>query len=351
MFAKGYKIVEAKRFEIYMEDVRLNENEALVKVETAAICKADMRYYLGQRDERILGLKYPMNLLHEAIGTIVKDPTGKFKDGDKVVLVPNLILTDCNSTKCPLGLDICQRKELGENYCPKAKFASSNYNGFSREYLNYPVNNLVLIPKKIDNEVAVFLELISVACAAVRRVNIKDDYNIAVWGDGILGYILTAVLKVIHKGNIISVGKHKEKLDLFPSDNKFLINDKNLKNEKIHLAFECVGGMGSQSAINEIINVVSIGSNVVLTGVSEKKVEMDTRKILEKGLAIYGVTRSSVKDFKEAIRLFANNKFKKEISKLVISSNNINNIREYYKIFEIENCNKNLGKNILEFKF
>ena len=88
MLSKGFKIISPKTFEIDVDTVKSKIGNAIVKVDYIAVCKADLRYYLGKRDERILGLKYPMRLIHEATGTILKDNTGKFKVGDKVVLVP-----------------------------------------------------------------------------------------------------------------------------------------------------------------------------------------------------------------------------------------------------------------------
>ncbi|MBF8984611.1 alcohol dehydrogenase catalytic domain-containing protein [Lutibacter sp. B2] len=348
MLTKGFKISGPKRFEIYIDNVKVKKDEALIKVDTATICKADLRYYLGKRDERVLGLKYPMNLLHEAIGTIIKDPSGTFNNGDRVVLVPNLIF-ECDKSSC--NLDICNRKELGENYCPKAKFASSSFNGFSREYLSYPVRNLVKIPSNIENHIAVLCELISVACAAIRRVNIREGYTIAVWGDGILGYILCSVLKVMHDVKIIAIGKHEEKLKQLEVDDIYLVNDKEIYMQNIDMAFECVGGIGSQYAIDEMIKCIKPGGDIVLTGVSEKKIEIDTRKILEKGISLKGVTRSNVDDFKKAVELFAYEDFVNNIEKLNLGEICIRNIVDFHHVFEKEVNNKKLGKYIMKFAY
>ena len=188
MLTRGFKIVQSKRFEIYVEDLEVTTGEAVVKIETTAVCKADLRYYLGSRDERTLNLKYPINLIHEAIGTIVKDPTDSFKKGDKVALVPNLMIDKDKQDEFDVALS--KNPRLGENYSPKALFASSSYNGFSKDYISYPARNLVKIENTIDTNIAVFSELISVANAQIRRTILKDNDVIGIWGDGILGYIL-----------------------------------------------------------------------------------------------------------------------------------------------------------------
>lgn len=369
MFSKGFKIVSPKTFEIYYESVELKENHALVKINMGAVCKADLRYFLGKRDKRILGLKYPMRLIHEAVGEIIKDPTNTFKEGQKVVLVPNI--TECsylNKQQCKYlkeksicniegNIDKCEfRNSIGENYCPKAKFASSNTDGFSCEYMSFAVSNLVPVDETIEETQSVFAELTSVGMSAIRRCkdmncNI-DNKVIAVWGDGIVGYILTCILKVMAKDSkIITVGKNEDKLAQFPSDKTYEINEPSLKDLKVDLAFECVGGMGSKDAINQIIDVIKIGGRIVLTGVAEDNVAINTRKILEKGLVLTGTTRSSIDDFKRSVRLMEETDYNKYLGKLVNDIRVIENITDYYDVFEIEAENKSLGKTLMKFNF
>jgi len=347
MYTRGFKIVQPKRFEVYVEELETNVDEAIIKIESAAICKADIRYYLGNRDERLLGLKYPINLIHEAIGRVVKDPTGTFNVGDKVALVPNIIPQEHNKSEC----QICTSVELGENYCPSAKFASSNYDGFSKEYISYPIKNLVKINNNINSDVAVFTELISVALSAIRRIDLKENDTIGIWGDGILGYVLCTVLKHMHKGQIIVVGHNENKLEKFEGVKTYKSNDEDISKNRINVAFECIGGVAAENGINEIISTIIPGGTIVLTGVSENGVKINTRKILEKGLCLCGVTRSTVEDFRVAAELLKNNEFVSCISKLIIGSVSIYNINDYYKIFEEESTSRLLGKRILKFKF
>ncbi|MBN1072374.1 ribitol-5-phosphate dehydrogenase [Clostridium botulinum] len=346
MFSKGFKIVDKKRFEIYVDIIDNKPDEAIVKIDVTAICKADLRYYLGLRDKRVLGLKYPINLLHEAIGTILKDPTGNFQVGDKVVLCPNIV-----SKELKKEFQICNVKELGENYCPKAQFASSNINGFSRNCISYPVSNLILLPDNVQGKISVFSEMISVIFAAIRRINITNDSRIAIWGDGILGYILYCVLSERKVREINVIGHNKEKLQAFTEANCYTTEELEKHCPIIDIAFECVGGKGAESAINQIIDKSNPGSKIVLTGVSENPVSINTRKILEKGLSLYGVTRSNIEDFKNAVKLLNNEKFRKKIEYLVLSENSISDIKDYYNIFKLEANSRALGKHIMYFNF
>jgi ribitol-5-phosphate 2-dehydrogenase len=349
MLTRGFKIVQSKRFEVYIEELEVNAGDAVIKIDAAAICKADLRYYLGTRDERTLNLKYPINLIHEAIGIIVKDPSNAFEKGDKVALVPNIMPEDGNQDESERAL--CANKRLGENYSPKALFASSTYNGFSKDYIAYPSRNLVKIENSIDSNIAVFSELISVANTAIRRIVLKDEDIVGIWGDGILGYVICSVLKQLHSGPIIVVGHSKEKLDKFEGVETFLSSDPSIKKKKINVAFECIGGIAAQGGIDQILSTLLPGAKLVLSGVSENPVEINTRKILEKGLAIYGVTRSNVEDFRVAASLLKKPDFRADISKLIIDAEPIYGIKDYYRVFEAEAESRQLGKHIMNFKF
>lgn len=190
MLSRSFKVVAPEIFELYVEDINIKEDECLVKIEKAAICKADIRYYKGRRDERILGLKYPMSLIHEVTGTVIKDNTNKLKYGEQVVLVPNILRNYDNLTK--IQAKVCEDKYLGENYCSDAEFCSSNRDGFSKQYVSLPAANVIKYSEYIDENTAVFCELISVAVAAMRRMDyVSREYkDLCVWGDGIVGYII-----------------------------------------------------------------------------------------------------------------------------------------------------------------
>ena len=88
-----YRLVAPRRFEIAFEDIDLFGDNAIVRPTNLSICNADMRYYLGTRDAKVLAEKLPMALIHEGVGVVMRDPSGKFAPGDRVVMVPN----------CPAG--------------------------------------------------------------------------------------------------------------------------------------------------------------------------------------------------------------------------------------------------------
>lgn len=347
MFAKSYKITEPKRFEIFVEDIR-NEN-VLVRPEILAVCKADIRYYLGNRSLNILKRKFPMSLIHEATGVVIRDKSGKFKSGQRVVLLP-CRKSDCDGTKC----EVCVRNNphLLDNYCPESKFCSSNYDGFSKELIDLEHEYMIPIPDEIGVE-AVFSELISVGCCAMRRAGFTDGEkvkSVTVWGDGIMGFIISLVAKYGFGCDVNIVGLSKEKLDMFDFANVYYSNDIDSL-PRMSVAIEAVGGNASGIAANQAIDRLYSGGKLILSGVANENVPLNTRMVLEHGISIRGTTRSVRCDFEMAVELLKNPDFRAQIKKLLLSVNEVNNIRDYYAIFEKESKSTALGKNIMKISF
>ena len=150
-----YKLVAPRRFEIKYSDIDLNNNKVIVRPTYLSICNADQRYYQGLRDAEILRKKLPMALIHEAIGEVVRDPSGNFKTGELVVMVPST----------PVEKDDI----IAENYLRTSKFRASGFDGFMQEYVEITPDRLVRLPQDIDRTVAAFTEIVSVSVHAIGR--------------------------------------------------------------------------------------------------------------------------------------------------------------------------------------
>ena len=77
MLSCAYLLVAPRVF----EPVQLNipvSNEVLVRPTFLSICNADIRYYQGTRSAAVLAKKLPMALIHEAVGVVVRDPSGTY---------------------------------------------------------------------------------------------------------------------------------------------------------------------------------------------------------------------------------------------------------------------------------
>ncbi len=269
---------------VQFEEMSSKEHCVIVRPTYMSICAADARYFEGRRGEEVLKKKLPMALIHEACGVVARDNTGNFKPGQKVLLLPG---------------ECCGRHdEIDENYVKNAPFRSSNRDGFMQEYVQMDPRNLVPY-EDIDDEVASLCEPLSVAMHAIEafdRISHARRERIAVYGDGNLGYMVALLLKRMTGAKVHVVGVRAEKLAYFSfADSVSLVDDET--NITFDHAFECVGGPDSATAIEDIISGIEPEGTLMLMGVSERPVRINTRLVLEKGLSLMGRSRSTKEDF------------------------------------------------------
>ena len=343
MFSTIYKVTSPGVVEEFVDVVEDIDSKVLVKIDVMAICKADIRYFMGAREKSVLEHKYPLAPIHEAVGHVVKDPTGTFKKGDKVILIPNSVDEGFYQDKENRR---CSRKDLGENYYSKAAFRSSTTDGFMREYYTSSPDLLVKY-ENVAPSIAVFSELLSVASAALRRIDFNEVNKLALFGDGIMAYIGYIVLKHDHPNLDLTVfGIDQNKLARFKYVKTTTFEE--YEGEKFDTLIECVGGKFSEDAINNMIKLAIPGADLILMGVSEDKVLINTRVILDKGLSLKGVTRSTRKDFEHAAQIISDKKSQELLKIMVLSENRISSVADIYRCYEEEIKNKTLiGKNLL----
>lgn len=332
-----YRLVAPRRFDVAFNDIDLNGGQIVVRPTHLSICHADQRYYQGTRPAEILAQKLPMALIHEGVGEVVFDPTGEFQPGDSVVMIPNT----------PTEED----DVIAENYLRSSKFRASGFDGFMQDMVGLDPDRVVKLPEGIDKTIAAFTELVSVSVHAIRRF---DDIAhsrrnaIGIWGDGNLGYITAVFFKAMFPDTKLYIfGVDKDKLDDFTfADETF--NVQQIPSDlRIDHAFECVGGDASQKAINQIIDYIHPEGTISILGVSEYPVPINTRMVLEKGLRIFGSSRSGRADFQQTVKMFETNpEIIGYLSNLVGAVVEVNSIKDMSKAFEADTQTA-MGKTIL----
>ena len=335
-----YRLSAPRKFELYFSDIDLSENKVLVRPTYLSICNADQRYYQGTRDAAVLAQKLPMALIHEGVGEVVADPTGTFNIGDRVVMIPNI----------PFEKD----DYIAENYLRSSKFAASSCDGFLQEYVQLDKERLVKLPDGIDMTVAAFTEIVSVSVHAITRFDKIAHARrriIGVWGDGNLSYITSLFLKKLFPETKVYVfGVVEAKLEDFTFVDKTFLTTEIPKDLFIDHAFECVGGNGSPIAIGQIIDHIMPEGTISILGVSEYPVAINTRMILEKGLRMFGSSRSGRADFVKTVSLYREHpeivEYLKNIVGLVTT---VRNIKDITNAFEADS-RKMIGKTIMKWE-
>ncbi len=331
-----YRLKSPKFFEESIDEIELDG--VVVRPTYLSICQADQRYYQGSRPAEILDKKLPMALIHEGIGEVVFDSEGNFKSGDNVVMIPNT----------PTESDVCRL-----NYSYKSKFRGSGFDGFTSDLIKLESDRVVKIPDDFNLHVSAFIELISVAYQGITKfeeICTTPKDALGVWGDGNLGFITALLLKEkFPESKLIVFGKHLNNLDLFSfADEIYRIHDVP-DDLVVDHGFECVGSSASQSAIDQIIDIINPQGTINLFGVSEYPIPVNTRLVLEKGLTIQGNSRSEREDFVGVVDMLSSNpQLFEYLEKLITNICEINSLNDLKEAFDKDYISK-FGKTILKW--
>ncbi len=331
-----YRLKSPKFFEEAIDETELDG--VVVRPTYLSICQADQRYYQGSRPAEVLEAKLPMALVHEGIGEVVHDSSGELESGDNVVMIPNTPTQD----------DICRA-----NYSYKSKFRGSGFDGFTSDLIKLESDRVVKIPDDFNPYVSSFIELITVAYQGISKfseIAVTPKDVLGVWGDGNLGFITALLLKVkCPDSRIIVFGKHLENLNLFSFADEICQIHNVPENLVIDHAFECVGSSASQSAVDQIIDLINPQGIISLFGVSEYPVPINTRMILEKGLTVQGNSRSEREDFVGVVETLKQNpQLFEYLEKLVTNICEINTLNDLKEAFDKDYIS-HFGKTILKW--
>ena len=332
-----YRLVEPRRIEAEFCDIDVNGEDILVRPTHLSICNADQRYFQGTRPAEILRRKLPMALIHEGIGKVLYDPKKEFAPGTKVAMVPNT----------PFEEDDI----VAENYLRSSKFRASGFDGFMQDIVSVRRDRIVMLPEGIDDSVAAFTELVSVSYHAIDRFLKKAHSRrdtIGVWGDGNVAFITALLLrKRLPDSRILIFGKHGYKMEDFVFADECYYVDEIPEGVTVDHGFECVGRAASGTAINQIIDIIEPEGCIAILGVSEENVPIETRMILEKGLTMFGTSRSGVSDFRNLLELYREKpEITEYLSRIVGSVIEVRSIADMTEAFDAD-IRKQGGKTIM----
>jgi len=239
-----------------------NPGDILIKVESCAICKTDVKmFHAGHRD-----LELPRVLGHEVAGTIVevgKEVAEEFKVGDRVQVAPGLPCGSCPF--CIRGIP---------NMCDKMKIIGFHHDGGFAEYMLVPAKGVQngcvnKIPPSLSFEEASLAEPIACCINALKRCRVEPGDAVVIFGAGPIGHLCARLALLFGASEIIVIEKSPQRIEFA---------------EKNHLADVIIDssdiGSDPAEAIREETN--SNGVDVVIPACSAPEVPVQGIKMLNK---------------------------------------------------------------------
>ncbi|GKU83902.1 alcohol dehydrogenase catalytic domain-containing protein [Niallia sp. NCCP-28] len=359
MQSRTFWLLQPGKLEERSIEREIKDGEVVIEPSMASVCHADIRYYAGLRKPEAMAKKLPMALLHEGIGTVIESRSQEVQVGERVVIVPNLpghLVEAKTKEECCLTCG----KGVADNYCENGHFMGSGYDGIAQSRVVVPAACAVPIPADMPDEIAVLSELCTVSYHALSHVHQKllsPNTTVAIFGDGPVGYLTAAMVRYVYgidELRLTVFGAMPEKLEQFKFAARHLVQNFDFSSSKVgaDIIIECTGGKFSESAINQGIDLANRGGSLILMGVTEERVPINTRDILEKGLTLYGSSRSSVSDYHAVIKALENPAYQQALS-LVLPDTliSVSKVEDFDEAMKSASAHRGWQKTILDFKW
>lgn len=242
------------------------DGEALIKVLMASICNTDLEIIKGYMGfNGILG--------HEFVG-IVEECNNRDLLGKRVVGEINCSCGNCDY--CVEGL-----KTHCENRSVLGILAQ---NGAFAEYLVLPEENLHVVPDRITDEEAVFVEPLAAAFQITQQTQIRPSDKVIILGDGKLGFLVAQVL-ALTGSDLLVTGKHLSKLSALKRKGveTRLIDD--LGERKADVVIDCTG---SSKGFETALRLTRSRGKIVLKSTVAEKIELDLTPLVINEITLIG---------------------------------------------------------------
>ncbi|MBK8784486.1 MAG: zinc-binding dehydrogenase [Anaerolineales bacterium] len=249
----------------------IGERDILVKVKAAGICHSDAHYRAGISPVRPV----PLTLGHEVAGVVEKIglQVTNVKVGERVCLHYNISCGDCYH--CSTGND---------QFCEKVLMLGHYTNGGYAEYISVPARNAIHLPDEIPFEQGATLMCASAtAFHALRKSRLKGGERVAIFGVGGLGQSAVQLAKAFGAIEVYAVDINEDKLDLAKQYGAIPVNGKKVDavaeikklthGKGVDVAIEMIG---LQQTMKQAIQVAGVMARVVIVGLSNKPLEIDT---------------------------------------------------------------------------
>ena len=289
-----------------VEEPKLEEPGALLKVKATSICATDIKAYTtGART------KLPIILGHEFAGDVV-ETSEEYKDyiGKRVVVNPNIFCGRC---------EYCLRGE--HVLCPDRYAIGIDVDGSFAEYVKIPdqafrVGCVYEIPENLSYEEASLAEPLSACFRGQRKLGVSPGDVVAIIGAGPIGLMHLKLAKAFGAAKVIvsEILEHRQKTaerlgaDYIVNPMEVDVEKKILELTNGHGADAVVVAVGVGAAQKDALKMAAKGGKVnFFAGLpaGKEEVPINTNLIHYKQMVVLGTSMQTPYEFKKTLDLLA----------------------------------------------
>lgn len=291
-------------------DIRITElekpepkpGEVCVKVKAVSICGSDLSGYKGKNAMRVA----PLVMGHEFAGEIVElgGGVGDLPLGLRVTVNPNVYCGKC--ANCLAGkVNVCEfRRIVGTT------MAQGSYDGAMAEYVCVPQMTIIPLPDNVSYEEAAVVEPLAVSLHGAKKAGDVTGKTVVVIGAGPIGLLAVLCFEALGAQTVIATDIIGERLAMALQCGADLVY--NSKNEGFaQKVMEMTGGAGAaavldavgiRESLNQAIDVVGNGGNIIAVGMGSPVTEMEYKKLITREINLLG-SYTYTTEMQEAVAL------------------------------------------------
>lgn len=231
-----------------------DQNDAIVRITSSAICGTDLHFIRGT----VTGMREGQIIGHEAVGIVeeVGAEVRNFTKGDRVIVPSTLGCGSCNYCRAGFYTQ-CDRINPAGKLAGTVFFGGPKSNGgldgLQAEYARVPYAavNLVKLPEEIPDDQAIMMsDILPTSWQAAEMADIHPGDAVAIFGCGPVGMMAVACAQHFGAGRVFAIDQVPSRLAEARSHGAEVINF--AKENPVEVLRELTQGSGPDRVIDAV---------------------------------------------------------------------------------------------------
>jgi 2-desacetyl-2-hydroxyethyl bacteriochlorophyllide A dehydrogenase len=287
-----------KQLQLEEHDIpKLEQGEAIIRVEAVGICGSELEGYLGHSSVRTP----PLVMGHEFCGVIeqLAQDVSTHRVGDKVIVNPLIACGSCD--RCVAGRpNICRNRQIIGIHRPGA-FA---------EYVAVPAANMYAVPHELDANLASLAEPLAVCIHAVK-LGLGPFEDTIIFGAGPIGLLTLQAAMTMGARRVLVIDRQQERLAFARRLGAETATPEHVQDTFARLfsargvdtIIDCVG---VQATREQAVQLVNPGGSVIVVGLGQDQTTLSMNHVVRQEISLIGSYTYSNADFEQAVYLLMN---------------------------------------------